>query len=192
MPLHLETDRLILRPFQDADVQLFSEYRSDPEVARYQSWETPYSLAQAAKFISALHTVQPGTPGEWLQIAIELKTTGLLVGDCAFCVLAKEPQQAEIGFTLARRHQRNGYAGEAVTALLEYLFSGLQLHRVRAICDVENLASARLLERIGMRLEGHFIESVWFKGRWSSEFWYAVLSTEWASKKNLNPYLHPL
>ena len=178
MPLPLETTRLLLRLFEDSDVDRFADYRSDPDVARYQSWETPFSVAQAAAFVNGMKDVRPGTPGEWLQLAIQLKATGQLIGDCAFCVLADDPRQAEVGFTLARQQQGNGYATEAVRRLLDYLFCELNLHRVVAICDADNLASARLLERVGMRREGHFVENVWFKGHWGSEYSYAVLRRE--------------
>jgi aminoglycoside 6'-N-acetyltransferase len=184
MAFHLETDRLILRAFQDDDLYSFVAYRSDPAVAHYQSWEAPYSPVQAAEFIEELKGVQPGQPGEWYQVAIALKTTGEMIGDCAFHVLAEDPLQAEMGFTLAALYQGQGYGSEAVTCLLAYLFDDLSLHRVRAFCDVENLASARLLERVGLRREGHFIENLWFKGRWASEYAYAILRREWQEKKN--------
>lgn len=182
--LPLETDRLVLRAFQDDDLDPFVAYRSDPDIARFQSWEAPYSPAQAAAFIEELKQAQPGQPGEWYQIAITLKATGDMIGDCAFCVLAEDPHQAEMGFTLAGPYQGHGYATEAVTRLLDYLFDDLQLHRVRATCDADNLASARLLERAGLRREGHFIENAWFKGRWSSEYSYAILSREWRVRRS--------
>jgi aminoglycoside 6'-N-acetyltransferase len=133
-----------------------------------------------------------GVPGAWHQVAIQLKSTGELAGDCAFCVLEEDPPvQAEIGFTLAPAHQRRGYATEAVTELLRYLFDTLALHRVRANCDAENLASARLMERLGMRCEGHFVENARFKGRWTSELHFAILAREWRDRQqgagNLDP-----
>jgi RimJ/RimL family protein N-acetyltransferase len=72
-----------------------------------------------------------------------------------------------------------------VSCLLGYLFGELHLHRVSAICDAENLASARLLERVGMRREGHFIENIWFKGAWGSEYSYAILQSEWSERQNI-------
>jgi len=177
--LMLETPRLILRPFQDSDLETFAAYRSDPEVARYQGWEAPYSVEKAAEFIAEMKQKQPATRSEWYQLAIELKHGTRLMGDCAFHLLAHDPRQAEIGFTLARQHQGHGYATEAVTRLLDYLFGELNLHRVIAICDVENLASTRLLERLGMRREGYFTENIWFKGAWGSEYLYALLQKEW-------------
>ncbi len=179
MSLVLETERLIMRAFQDKDILDFAAYRSDPDVAQYQGWDAPYSVEKAAEFIADNKVICPGTPGEWHQIALELKDGGNLIGDCVFHILAEDAQQAEIGFTLSRKYQGQGYATEAVTRLVDYLFGELQLHRIRAICDVENLASIKLLERIGMRREAHFVENTWFKGKWGSEYLYAILRYEW-------------
>jgi RimJ/RimL family protein N-acetyltransferase len=179
----LETERLILRSFRPADAEDLAAYRSDPAVARYQSWEAPYSLAKAKAFVDALEPIRPGTPGEWYQLALQLKASGQLIGDCAFLVLVEVSQQAEIGFTLARAYQGQGYMTEAARRLLDYLFETFALHRVCAICEVENAASARLLERLGMRREACYVESVWFKGRWSSEYGYALLRREWEQRR---------
>ncbi len=179
----LETDRLLLRSFHDADLESFVDYRSDPQVARYQGWDAPYSVARAMEFVEEMKHKRPGAQGEWYQIALELKAGGQMIGDCAFHVLAEDARQAEIAFTLSRAHQGHGYATEAVTRLLDYLFQDLDLHRVRAICDAENSASAKLLERIGMRREGSFVENIWFKGQWGSEFYYGLLQREWLSKR---------
>lgn len=179
MSFQVETDRLILRTFHHTDLDAFLAYRNDPLVALYQSWDLPYSREQGLAFVDEMKKARPGEAGVWFQIAIELKATGAMIGDCVFCPLKEDARQAEIGFSLARAYQRQGYAGEAIRRLLDYLFGELELHRVRAICDVENVASARLLERVGMRREAHFIESFWIKGQWSSEYWYAILRREW-------------
>ena len=180
----LETTRLILRPFEDADDTVLSAYRSDPEVARYQGFEAPFSLEQAQKFIEEMKSILPGTPGEWYQIAMQLNSTGQVIGDCAFHVMSSNPKQAYIGITLARAYHHQGYAQEGIQRLLEYLFTGLNLHRVVGECDVENTASAQLMERLGMRREGHFIENGWYKGAWCSEYSYAMLQREWKEQTN--------
>jgi RimJ/RimL family protein N-acetyltransferase len=179
MTFPLETPRLVLRTFEERDIVPFMRYRSDPEVARYQGWEAPYSYGQASQFVADMVAREPGVPGQWIQIALELKSSGEMIGDCAFYVLAEDSRQAEIGFTLARSHQGQGYGTEAITCLLDYLFGELNLHRVRANCDPENIASGRLLARVGMRHEGRFVDSLWFKGRWAGEDWYAMLRREW-------------
>lgn len=184
MPLFLpiKTPRLVLHPLQETDQAAFSAYRSDPEVARYQSWNAPFSLEQAEAFLETMKHAQPGAPGVWYQLAVERQSQPGLIGDCAFQVLADDARQAQIGVTFSRAYQKQGYASEAVSGLLDFLFGSLQLHRVTAVCDAENAASARLLERVGMRREGHFVENIWFKGAWGSEYAYAVLDSEWRSK----------
>jgi aminoglycoside 6'-N-acetyltransferase len=174
----LETPRLVLRPFAEEDLDAFVAYRSDPEVARYQSWAAPYPPEKARQLLAEVKEARPGHPGEWNQLAILRKAEPGLVGDLAFRALESDPRQGEIGFTLARAHQGRGYAREAAGRLLDYLFGDLGLHRVVAVCDVENLASARLLERLGMRREAHHVENVWFKGAWGSEYVYALLERE--------------
>jgi len=62
---------------------------------------------------------------------------------------------------------------------LAYLFTEYKLHRIWANCDRSNIASIKLLERLGMRREGHFVKSLWFKGEWVDEFWFAILREEW-------------
>ncbi len=179
--VNLETARLILRHFTDADLVPFMAYRNDPDVARYQGWEG-ISEAEAHAFIAEQKLVQPGVPGQWLQIAIEFKETGTLAGDCALKIDEHDERQAEIGYTLARAYQGKGIAFEAVSRVLDYAFRALELHRVIAITDSENAASIALLERLGLRREGHFIQNVWFKRKWADEYLYAVLQHEWLGK----------
>ena len=170
--------RLIIRRLRDSDVGPFLAYRNDPEVAKYQSWD---SCTKQEAIDLVRDATQPGTPGEWFQFAVELKQTSTLIGDCALKTEA-DGRQAEIGFTFSRAYQRRGFASEAVTRVLEYAFCELSLHRVYAITDQENASSVALLERLGMRREGAFVENAWFKGRWSSEYLYAVLRDEWLQR----------
>jgi RimJ/RimL family protein N-acetyltransferase len=178
----LESERLILRRFRDSDLAPFVAYRNDPEVARYQSWDS-FDEREARAFIREMASAQPGLPGDWFQFAVESKEIGTLIGDCALQIDGQEPYRAEIGFTLAREHQGEGFASEAVSCLLDYAFASLELHRVFAIADCRNEPSWTLLERLGLRQEGHFLENVWFKGEWSDEYLYAVLQDEWLGKR---------
>lgn len=177
--IRLESPRLIVRSLCEADLDAFAAYRSDPEVARYQSWEAPYSREQAAALLAEMRRAPAGAPGVWHQLGIERRGQAGIIGDCAFQVLAEDARQAQVGVTLARAFQGQGYATEALRRLFDYLFHDLGLHRVAAVCDAENAASARLLKRLGMRREGHLVENIWFKGAWGSEFLYAILEREW-------------
>lgn len=179
MTILIQTDRLYLRPFTAADLPALLAYRNDEEVARYQGWNTPYTAEQAERFLQEQQNLPPQAPGEWRQLLIERQADGQALGDCAFKI-GRDGQQAEIGCTLARPYWRFGYAVEAGRGLLAYLFDQLKLHRVYANCDCLNLPAVRTLEGLGMRREAHYIENLWFKGRWSSEYWYAILNREWA------------
>ena len=179
----IESARLRLRHFQDSDLSRFKLYRNDPLVAKFQSWESISEL-EAHNFIQEQKQIHPGTPGKGFQIAIELKATGELIGDCYFMINELDHRQAEIGFTLSREYQGYGYATEAVSSFLDYAFHTFDLHRVIAITDCENKSSVALLERLGMRREGHFIQNIWFKGKWGDEYLYAILKEEWLSKAN--------
>lgn len=177
--MRLITPRLVLRTFEDRDIAPFIAYRSDPEVAKYQSWDAPYPEEEAIDFVEAMKSATPGIPGDWYQLAIELLATGDIIGDCAFYICDDDDLQAEIGFTLSRAHQGKGYATEAIKRLLDYLFGDCNLHRVRANCEPANIASVKLLKRVGMRCEGHFIKSLWLKKHWVDELWFAILQEEW-------------
>lgn len=184
LPLPIVTRRLILRSFRLDDLETFHAYRDDPEVARYQGWSAPYDRAEAAAFVSSMAGRAPGVPGEWCQIALELRAGGRMIGDCAVRVVEEDSRQAEIGTTLSSIHQGKGFAVEAVANLVDRLFADLGLHRVRAVCDTQNAGSVRLLERLGFRREGHFVENIRFKGAWGSEYAYALLETEWKTLRD--------
>ncbi|MCR6487487.1 GNAT family N-acetyltransferase [Amycolatopsis sp. OK19-0408] len=171
--LPLSTERLLVRRFTAADVPAFAAYRSDPEVARYQSWDTPVENAeQLVADFAAAHESEPG----WFQYAVELRADHILIGDVGVR-LDDNRMQADVGFTLAREHQGQGYATEAVQAVLDRLFAtGLQ--RVSAECDTRNAASAHLLERLGFRWEGHRRRHTWLKGEWTDDALFGLLADE--------------
>ncbi len=148
-------------------------------MARLQGWDAPYSLEQAQRFVESLTRVSPGKPGEWFQFAVTLHPNGTLIGDCALRTTRTDPRQAELGFSFATQYQRLGYASEAVQCVIGYAFTTLDMHRLFATTDTRNERAQRLLERVGFRREGHFVEGAWFKGEWVSEFLYALLASEW-------------
>jgi RimJ/RimL family protein N-acetyltransferase len=179
----LTGERVTLRRFKPADVKPFVVYRSDPDVARYQSWDAPYLLADGELLIRAVQRQHPDTPGQWFQFAVMLNSTGELIGDCGAKPDTADPRQAEIGYTIAKQQQGHGYGADAVRTLLGYLFDGRGKHRVTATCDPRNTGSIRLLERIGMRREGHMRESSWFNGEWADDLLFAMLDREWKARR---------
>ncbi len=179
----IETERLVLRPLQPDDAAAVFRYRSDPEVYRYQHWE-PSSVSEVDEFIARMTTVEPDTPGTWYQVAICSRDTGQLIGDCGLRFPIERDHEAEFGISLAPEFHGMGYATEAVEAVLEYLFETLDKHRVFGSIDPRNLASLRLMERMGLRREAHFRESLWFKGEWADDVIYAMLRREWDELRN--------
>ena len=179
MPFPLETQRLIIRPFRDADIEPFLAYRNDPEVVKYQGWNFPYSREMAQEFIAHMKSASPVAIGSGYQSAIENRETGEMIGDLFHLLGQGDSPQARVGYTLSRAHWKKGYASEAVKGLLDFFFYELSVHRVVADCDTENTASVRLLERLGFRREAHFIESFWMGNYWGDEYYYGLLEREW-------------
>ena len=179
---NLVSDRIRIRRFADGDAAAFRAYRNDPDVARYQSWIS-YTDEEAAEFVAVMKSTPVGIAGFDVQLAIERHEDELLIGDCYLAIDRHERRQAEIGFTIARHCQGQGYGTEAVTLLLDYLFDVLKLHRITATADTRNAASVALMERLGMRREAHFRKHLWFKGEWADDYIYAILQEEWRPKR---------
>ncbi len=138
-----------MEPLGLADVDSFVAYRKDPEVARFQSWDTNYSKQQAIALVESQAGVTLPAEGEWLQIALRSKTSGDLVGDLALHSLSLNDLTFELGFTIAREHQKQGYAKEALAKLMEYLFTELSATKLIAHTDSRNTAANKLLFSLG-------------------------------------------
>ena len=172
----IRSERLLIRPFTEADLKAFSRYRANPAVAKFQSW-SDFSYADALALFQTIDYANFGAIGHWCQLAIADSTSNQLLGDLAVQFI--DAQQIEIGFTVAPEHQRKHVAKEAITALLDYMFDTLKQHRVIATTDVENIASYRLLEGLGFTREAHFRQNIYFKGAWGDEYQYAMLRSEY-------------
>ena len=165
------TSRLKLRPFQDQDQKIFEAYRSDPDITEFQSW-APFSHEDACRFLQELKTAQFGALGKWFQIAIAHKETDSLLGDIGLRFHEQNSTSAEIGFTLAKTNQKNGFAAEAIESLLSVLFERCEVEHVIAITDERNLSSLNLLRKIGMKYESS--NQVYFKGALCNELTYTL------------------
>lgn len=177
----MATPRLWLRHFAPTDLPVLLAYHNDPTVLHFQGW-APWDEATAAGVIAASVHDQPGTPGSWFQFAIELQASGACVGDVGLYTNAEHARLGQVGYTIAPAHQGNGYATEAVGAVIDYAFRTLQLHRLTATLDMTNRASAALLERLGFRREAAMIQNSWYNGAWCDEYLYAILSHEWVAR----------
>src|SRR5690606_35447348 len=164
---------------QPTDFADMLAYYSHPDVARYCEWD-PMSDGEVAAILEAQTNVLPGEVGVPLQIGVELTAERRLIGDCSLTVYFPEYRQAEIGFCLHPDAQGRGIATQAVHAVLGYGFEVRSIHRIEARCDVRNDRSWRLLERVGMRREGHLRQCSFLKGEWIDAYIYAMLALEWS------------
>ena len=181
--LNISTKRLNIRNLKLTDLADFHSYRSNPDITKYQGFDV-MTVEQANEFIKGQIHKKFGKAGEWVQYGIENRATRKLVGDCAIKLGQYEPGIAEIGITVSHLEQKKGYAKEVLLGLLAFLFDVKGIHRVVETVDAENIASVNLLKSTGFRREGHFIENIFFKGKWGSEFQYAMLKREWDEKKS--------
>lgn len=183
----LPTERLLIRLPRAGDVDTLTAYRNDPQVNALQDWELPYPRERAEALVATHADRDDVQPGTGTQLAIE--RDGELIGD-VYVGLDEHVGIAEIGFTLAARHQGQGYAVEAVSAVVDDLIDRVGVHRVTAQLSPKNDASARLLERLGMSFESLTRQSFWWRGSWDDNLVYAMSAQErrdWRSRPRTTP-----
>ena len=168
----VETQRLRIRSFQPNDWQAVYDYTSDPAVMMYIP-EGPFTPELAKAFVA-------DNMGEQARfVPVLLKTEDMLVGHMVFHPWFA-PRTYEIGWVFNGAYHGHGYATEAAMALLQYGFERLHLHRIIATCQPENVASCRVMEKLGMRREAHYRKCIRrADNRWWDEYLYALLEEEW-------------
>ena len=184
----LETERLILRKFTEDDFTAVHSYASCAENVVYMVWG-PNSEEQTRAFINMAMTKANENPCTNYQFAAVLKDTNKLIGACNLALTGSE---AEIGWILHRDYWKQDYGTEMGKSLLEFGFGELNLHRILAHCDAENVGSYRIMEKIGMRREGLFLEgrpaNKLSDKKYSDELVYAILKDEWETQKDIAYY----
>jgi RimJ/RimL family protein N-acetyltransferase len=175
----IETSRLRLRPFDEGDVPAILDLYGREDVMRFL-YEAPADAAAAANMVKSkmTRTVVDETGGG-LAFAVSERDGGGFVGDAVIWITSVEHRGAELGFVIHPDHQGRGYATEIGRELLRIGFEELGAHRVIGRTEARNAASARVLEKLGMRREAHLVENEWVKGEWQSELVYALLEREW-------------
>jgi RimJ/RimL family protein N-acetyltransferase len=180
--LPIRTERLLLRAYTLDDLDFLSDVQSRPEVVRYLLFdvrdrtEIRHSLDQKIK--ASILTDE----GDNLNLVVTLPDTGEVVGEVILFWTNRVQRQGEVGYVLHPGHVGHGYATEAAVEMLRLGFEGLGLHRIVARLDNRNTASARVLERLGMRREAHFVQNEFIKGEWADEVIYAMLAAEWRAR----------
>lgn len=167
----------MIRPWEDGDFEAFFEIQRDAGVAQWL-YNEPRDEADARRHFEVKKAGDElRQDGDW--ISGGAFHDGELVVDVAFNWASAEHRTGEIGYITHPRHQGRGYATEAARAMLAWAFEEAGFHRVVGRIEPRNEPSARVLEKLGMRKEAHFVENEWIKGEWSSEAVYAILEREW-------------
>jgi RimJ/RimL family protein N-acetyltransferase len=175
----LETERLVLRPFEEGDLDAVYGMQSDAEVARWL-YDEPRTLEETRLHLERKMVLKEfAAENDWLSAAVIERESGLVVGDIALHWVSEKHKTGELGFIFDPAHHGRGYATEAARAFLAFAFEGMGFHRVIGRTEARNTASARVLEKLGMRREALLVENEWVKGEWQSELVYAILEHEW-------------
>lgn len=174
----ITTERLVLRPIESDDAEDLAERRCDPTTAKFQGWTVPFSLEKARALVEGCVAAGGPSPGNWYQAVVVEQATQRTVGDVAVH-LSDNAKTAEIGYTLHSWSRGKGYATEAAAALCRYLVRELAVHRIEATTHPDNVASIRVLERLGFQAEGIRRESYWVGDLVTDDALFGLLAREW-------------
>jgi RimJ/RimL family protein N-acetyltransferase len=174
----LSTERLTIRALTPDDGDRHYAMFSDPDVVRYLYFG-PFDRPGAQEHLARRSITDLPEEGGWINFGLEVKSEGVLIGELAMGFVSATHKHFEVGYVLDPAYAGQGYATEGAAMIVELAFSGLGAHRVSGRLDARNTPSARVLEKLGMRREGLFIENEYVKGEWTDELVYAILAPEW-------------
>ncbi|HEV7217114.1 MAG TPA: GNAT family protein [Chloroflexota bacterium] len=173
----LQTPRLLLRTIRLSDSADIFAYASDPAVARYTTWPPHPTVAATEAFVrELLQRYADGLVSPW---GIVHRASGKMIGTCGFAYVMAWHGRGEIAYALSRSHWGQGLMPEAVRAVLAFGFETLRLNRIEARCEVENAASERVMQKVGMQLEGVLRQHAQVLGRYRDLKLYSILRDEW-------------
>ncbi len=172
----LETERIILRPLKESDFNSVFEYASDPEIASFTGWKAHKSIEESKALVRfILKRYSENKPSSW---AVELKSEKKMIGMAGFISTFNANKRGEVAYALNKNYWKKGYATEALAASIKFGFEVLKLNRIEACCDAENAASARVLEKCGMKFEGVLRQYVLTESGFRDMKSYAVLAQD--------------
>ena len=174
----VEGSRVTLREYRTGDLDAVMRYAEDPEVTRYLPWG-PEGPEEAAAFLEHVAAESLIVPRRQYEVAVVLRDTGELIGGGRIGVLSPQRRSGDIGYVLCRDQWGRGIGSEVARLLVGFGFESLRLHRVEATCDPANIASRRVLEKVGMQLEGRRRDDFPVRGRWRDSLLFAILEGEW-------------
>jgi [ribosomal protein S5]-alanine N-acetyltransferase len=180
--MEITTERLVLREFKQTDWPDVLAYQREPLYLRYYEWTERTPLA-VQKFVQGFVANQIEQPRIKYQLAVILKSSQQLIGNCGIRLKAAAAREGDIGYELSPEYWGHGYATEAASAIVEFGFNELGLHRIWSWCIADNVGSARVLQKIGMQAEGRLRENEFYKGRWWDTLLFGMLDDEWKAKE---------
>jgi RimJ/RimL family protein N-acetyltransferase len=170
----LKTERLLLRAFRPDDWPDVHAYGSDPEVVRFMDWG-PNTIEESRHHTNRAAATGAVTPQLRFPYAVERTADRRVIGSVELSMTSLDHRRAEMGYVLASGAWGQGYATEAAAALVAYGFGPLDLHRIAATCDPDNIGSARVLEKLGMTYEGRLRAYFQIRGEWRDRLiWSAI------------------
>ena len=179
--VHLETPRLILRPFRHADAaHLFAIY-ADPDVYRYVPIGGWKHVDEAHQRIA--RDINTMAEGGYVRLAVERREDSRVIGEVLLFNLVPDSRRAELGYALARAAWGSGYVQEALPPLIDFGFGDMDLNRLHAVIDPRNAASARVLERMGFKHEGTLREHYITRGETTDGGLYGLLRSDWKAHR---------
>ena len=175
-----ETNNLIFRKFNENDFPTLFEWHGSTENMGYRR-DGVKSLAETREYMEMIISEANADVCKNFWFAVVCKSNNKIIGEG---ILLDIPEKAELGWLVDKNCWGNGYGTEIGNALLKYCFQELNLRRVIAACHVENHASYKLMEKIGMRREAHFIKEKFYGNEWCDRYQYAILHEEWVKQCN--------
>ena len=172
----LETERLVLRRLCLDDAQDMFDYASDPEVARYVPWDYHTSIEDSIDYLRSVE--EKYESGETLDWGIVYKQNSRLIGSCGYPVWNKRNHWAEVGYVVSREYWNKGIVSEALKEIVTFGFENMDLNLIYASCMVENLASERVMLKMGMKFEGILRERLLVEGAYHDVKIYSLLREE--------------
>jgi RimJ/RimL family protein N-acetyltransferase len=175
--LPIATERLILRKYRYTDIPDIVAYSSHPSIAEEVNWKP--TRTSVKKYIKKQECVYPEDDPKWLDLAMELKAEHIVMGTIGIGIISRDHRQGIVGWGVGIDYRCQGYATEAACAIITFGFTHMHLHKIIARSDALNVASWKLMEKIGMKREAHFRHHRFQKGEWRDKFEYAILKEEW-------------
>lgn len=175
----LKTDRLLIRDITIGDIENIHTLHLLPETDKYNTLGIPSNIEETEKHVNEWVLKNNETPRVKYVLAIELLNTSQFIGLFGINIGKERYRNAEIWYKIHKDHWNKGYTTEAVLNVLSYGFNELNLHRIEAGCATENIASIRVLEKVGMSREGMKRKNLPIRGDWKDNYFYGILEEEY-------------